>query len=117
MPPNTQGVAALSMLNILESHNLAGMGPNSADALLLEIECYELAVYDLQHVGDPRAVTAPVKGMLDKVYGAHRAALIDPRTANCKPAPSSPPSSDLFFFTVVDREGIISFPIQSLFRT
>ena len=27
MPPNTQGVAALSMLNILERYNLASMGP------------------------------------------------------------------------------------------
>src|SRR5262249_20133850 len=43
MPPNTQGVAALSMLNILESYNLASTGPESADTLHTEIECYKLA--------------------------------------------------------------------------
>jgi gamma-glutamyltranspeptidase/glutathione hydrolase len=117
MPPNTQGVAALSMLNILERYNLASMGPAGVDMLHTEIEAYKLAAQDLKFVGDPRAVNVPVKGILDKAYAVQRAALIDPQKANCKPAPSQPESSDTMYLAVVDKDGNIASVIQSLSRT
>ena len=118
MPPNTQGVAALSMLNIMEAYPVASMGPASAETLHVEIESHKLAVQDLRrYVGDPREVKAPVKGMLSKVYAAHRAALIDPLKANCDPKAGEPESGDTMYLTVVDREGNIASVIQSLSRT
>jgi len=82
-----------------------------------EIEAYKLAAQDLKFVGDPRGVTVPVKGILDKAYAVQRAALIDPQKANCKPAPSQPESSDTMYLAVVDRDGNIASVIQSLSRT
>jgi gamma-glutamyltranspeptidase / glutathione hydrolase len=61
MPPNTQGVAALSMLNMMETFSLSSMGPASVDTLHTEIEGHKLAAEDLRrYVGDPRAVNIPV---------------------------------------------------------
>ena len=118
LPPNTQGVAALSMMNILESSPLASMGPASADTLHAEIEAHKLAAQDLgRFVGDPRAVKVPLKGLLDKAYAAERAALIDPRRANCNAAPGEPDPGDTMYLTVVDRDGNIASVIQSLSRT
>ena len=118
MPPNSQGVAALTMLNIMESFSLASMGPVSADTLHTEIEGHKLAAEDLRrYVGDPRAVKVPVKGLLDKGYAAQRAALIDLRRANCEPKPGEPESGDTMYLTVVDRDGNIASVIQSLSRT
>ena len=38
IPPNPQGIAALQMLNILETFNLSAMGHNTADYLHVHIE-------------------------------------------------------------------------------
>ncbi len=118
MPPNSQGVAALSMLNIMESFPLASMGLASAETLHTQIEAHKFAAQDLhRYVGDPRAVKVPVKGMLDKAYAAQRAALIDPQKAICDPKPGAPDSGDTMYLTVVDRDGNIASLIQSLSRT
>jgi gamma-glutamyltranspeptidase/glutathione hydrolase len=118
LPPNTQGVAALSMMNIMEVFPLASTGPASADTLHAQIESHKLAARDLgKYVGDPRAVKVPVKGLLDKVYAADRAALIDPRRATCDVPAGEPASGDTMYLTVVDREGNIASLIQSLART
>jgi gamma-glutamyltranspeptidase/glutathione hydrolase len=55
--------------------------------------------------------------MLDKSQASHRAALIDPRKANCEVAPGKPGAGDTMYLTVVDREGNIASVIQSLSRT
>jgi gamma-glutamyltranspeptidase/glutathione hydrolase len=55
LPPNGQGVAALSMLNIMEQFPMAQYGHNSADALHVMIEAKKLAYADMhKYVGDPR---------------------------------------------------------------
>ena len=46
LPPNTQGVAALQMLNILEAYDLKSMGFGSAEYLHLFIEAKKLAFED-----------------------------------------------------------------------
>jgi gamma-glutamyltranspeptidase/glutathione hydrolase len=118
LPPNTQGVAALSMMNIMETFPLASMGPASVDTLHAQIESHKLAAQDLgRYVGDPRAVKVPVKGLLDKAYGADRAALIDPQRANCNVTAGEPESGDTMYLSVVDRDGNIASVIQSLART
>ncbi len=54
LPPNGQGIAALSMLNIMENFPMASYGHNSVDALHVMIEAKKLAYADMVHyVGDP----------------------------------------------------------------
>ena len=118
MPPNSIGVTALSMLNMMESYSLASMGPLSADTLHTLIEAYKLAAQDTsRYVGDPRAVQAPVKGMIDKAYAARRASGIDPRKANCSSKPGEPEQGDTMYLAVADRDGNIASVIQSLSNT
>ena len=42
LPPNVQGIAALSMLNMLELVNVSALGHNSADLLHLSVEIKKL---------------------------------------------------------------------------
>jgi len=60
LPPNTQGVTTLEMLNILEGYDLKTMGFGSADALHVMIEAKKLAFEDrARSYGDPRFSQAP----------------------------------------------------------
>src|SRR5262249_32863764 len=118
MPPNSGGITALAMLNMLESYPMASMGPLTADTVHTQIEAYKLAAQDAaRYVGDPRAVRAPVKGMIDKAYAARRAAGIEPRKANCASKPGEPEQGDTMYLAVVDRDGNIASLIQSLSNT
>ena len=69
MPPNGQGVAALSMLNIMENFPLASYGHNSADALEVMIEAKKLAYADMiRYDGDPRFTPIPVRRCFRRVW-------------------------------------------------
>jgi gamma-glutamyltranspeptidase/glutathione hydrolase len=71
LPPNTQGIAALMMLNMMEHFPLAEYGFHSARALHVMIEAKKLAYADmLRYVGDVRFSRPPVGRMLDKTHGA-----------------------------------------------
>jgi gamma-glutamyltranspeptidase/glutathione hydrolase len=120
LPPNGQGVAALSMLNIMEHFPLGSYGHNSAEALHTMIEAKKLAYADMIHyVGDPRFTAVPVKEMLSKELGAERAKLIQPGHAACQVVPSalgeklSARGSETIYLSTVDKEGNIVSLIQS----
>jgi gamma-glutamyltranspeptidase/glutathione hydrolase len=114
LPPNGQGMAALEMLNIMETSAASPDGPLSIAELHKKIEAMKLAYADLgRYNADPRFAKIPVKGMLSKEYARVRAKLIDPRKANCDVAPGAPPFSDTTYLSVVDREGNIVSLIQS----
>jgi gamma-glutamyltranspeptidase/glutathione hydrolase len=82
IPPNSQGIAALVMLNILENFPLSDYGRGTAESLHVMIEAKKLAYADMQrHVGDPRFSGIPVEELLSKPYARERAGLIDPRRA------------------------------------
>jgi gamma-glutamyltranspeptidase/glutathione hydrolase len=67
LPPNGQGIAALSMLNIMEQFPLSDYGAGSALALHVMIESKKLACSDmLRYVADPKFTTVPVAGLLSK---------------------------------------------------
>ena len=83
LPPNSQGIAALEMLNIMETLPAGKGGPNTADELHRRIEAMKLAYSDLRYNGDPRFADIPVRGLLSKDYARKRAAAIDPAKANC----------------------------------
>jgi len=113
MPPNSQGVAALEMLNLMEQFDLHSYGLNSPRALHVQIEAKKLAYADLiRYIGDPKGSKLPVGGMLSKPYAAERAKLIDMEHANCEAGAGTPvPSAgDTIYLSVVDREGnMVSF--------
>jgi gamma-glutamyltranspeptidase/glutathione hydrolase len=114
LPPNGQGMAALEMLNIMETSAASPDGPLSIAELHKKIEAMKLAYADLgRYNADPRFAKVPVKGMLSKEYARERAKLIDPRKANCDVAAGAPPFSDTTYLSVVDREGNIVSLIQS----
>ena len=118
--PNTQGIAALMMLNIMERFPLGKYGFHSAKTLHVMIEAKKLAYADMLHyVGDPRFSTIPVPEMLNKRHATIRAALINPARANCAATPSefhsvtSRQGSDTTYISAIDHDGNIVSLIQS----
>jgi gamma-glutamyltranspeptidase / glutathione hydrolase len=116
LPPNGQGVAALSMLNLMEGFPLREYGTGSAEALHIMIEAKKLAFADLQrYVGDPKFSQVPVAGMISKDYARQRAALIDTNKANSRVEAGQPPRNggETTYLCVVDRDGNMVSYIQS----
>src|SRR5262249_27272093 len=69
LPPNSQGVAALQMLNIMGHFPLFNFSPRSVDVLHIQMEAQKLAYADLErYLGDPRFGKIPVSGLLSKEY-------------------------------------------------
>ena len=113
LPPNGQGLAALSMLNILENFDPAP--PFSSTELHRKIEAMKLAYADLKYVADTRVTKVPTQSLIAKPYAAQRAKLIKADRANCAvEAGTQSVSSDTTYFTVVDAEGNIASWIQSV---
>jgi gamma-glutamyltranspeptidase/glutathione hydrolase len=119
MPPNGQGIAALSMLNIMEQFPIAQWGHDSQKSLHVEIEAKKLAYADMRYyVGDPHASNIPVKQLISKKLAVRRAAQITDQ-AQCTVLPSdltgqlSHLSSDTTYLAVVDRDGNEVSLIQS----
>jgi len=115
MPPNSQGIAALEMLNLMENFTLGQFGPNSTRALHVMIEAKKLAYADLvPYIGDPKGAKLPVAGLIAKDYARERAKLIDMNKANCAAEPGAPSQGgDTIYLSVVDREGNMVSLIQS----
>ena len=113
LPPNGQGMAALEMLNIMETTPASADGPLSVTELHKKIEAMKLAYADLERYNaDPRFAKVPVTGLLSKEYAKERAKLIDPDRANCDVAYGTA-RSDTTYLTAVDRDGNIVSLIQS----
>jgi gamma-glutamyltranspeptidase/glutathione hydrolase len=116
LPPNTQGFAALEMLNIMETVPPSAMGPFSAPEMHERIEAMKLAYSDVhRYSADPHTYDAPVAQLLTKEYARKRAALIDPKRANCKVEAGDPIGSNTTYLTTVDKDGNIASWIQSVF--
>jgi gamma-glutamyltranspeptidase/glutathione hydrolase len=124
LPPNTQGIAALMMLNIMEQYPLGEYGLTSTKAMHVMIEAKKLAYADmLRYVADPKFSKVPVLPMLSKPQGKARAALIDPAKAACSVEPSKFDGltdcggGDTIYLSVIDRNGNIVSLIQSLYSS
>ena len=123
LPPNGQGIAALSMLNIMEQFPLSQYPHNSADALHVMIETKKLAYADMyKYVGDPRFTPVPVKEMLSKELAKKRASLIKMDKAACEVVPSDiekmldAHGNSTIYLSAIDKDGNIVSLIQSNFR-
>lgn len=118
MPPSSQGIAALEMLNIFAQFPLRSYSSRGTDELHTEIEAQKLAYADLRrYVADPRFAKVPVDGMLSLSYARERARQIDPAKARCDVAPGNPlpAAGDTIYLSVVDRDGNIVSLIESLY--
>ena len=116
LPPNGQGMAALEMLNLMETAPASPVGAFSPAEMHKRIEAMKLAYSDLRRYNaDPRTYDVPVAALLSKDYAKKRAALIHPAKANCEVAAGQPVGGDTTYLTVVDRDGNIASWIQSLY--
>lgn len=120
LPPNGQGIDALSMLNIMERFPMAQYGHNSVDALHVMIEAKKLAYADMyKYVGDPRFTSVPVKELLSKDLAEQRAKLIDMKKATCQVVPSeiaaqlNKMGNSTIYLSTIDKDGNIVSLIQS----
>lgn len=116
LPPNGQGIAALEMLNIMETFPLGqkDYGFGSTKALHAMIEAKKLAYSDLlRYIGDPRGQKLPVQSLVSKDWAAERAKLVDADHANCEVGGEARGAGDTTFLTVVDRDGNMVSLIQS----
>jgi len=130
LPPNTQGIVALQMLNILEGFDLKALGHNSAAYLHLLVEAKKIAFADREAwISDydsmPKEALAR---MLSKAYAAERRKEIDPQRAEQSYPPlrlSKPFAArfeipeargDTIYLTVADRDGNVVSLIQSIFE-
>ncbi len=118
LPPNTQGIAALQMLNILEAYDLKSMGYGSAEYLHLFIEAKKLAFEDrARFYADPQFAKIPLKGLLSKDYAARRRELIGDKAALQYPTdPKALEQGDTIYMTVADEAGNMVSLIQSNYR-
>ena len=129
LPPNTQGIVALEMLNILEGFDLKALGHNSAAYLHLLVEAKRIAFADRgRWLADPAAVPKDVlERLLSKDYAATRRREIDPQRAapDYKPlsatnaAPHEPPAArgDTIYLTAADKDGNVISLIQSIYES
>ncbi len=118
LPPNTQGIAALEMLNILEPYDLKSMGFGSPEYLHLFVEAKKLAFEDrARFYADPQFAKVPVGTLISKEYAAQRRKLIHDRAALEYPVDDkSLEHGDTIYMSVADEAGNMVSLIQSNYR-
>jgi len=121
LPPNVQGLAALEMLNIMETFPMGqkDWGFGSTNALHTMIEAKKLSYADLlKYIGDPRKQKLPVATLLSKEWAAQRAKQIEANHANCESAAGEVAAgNDTTYLSVVDRDGNMVSLIQSNYES
>lgn len=116
LPPNGQGIAALQMLNILESFDLSSMGHNSADHLHVLTEAKKLAFEDrARFYADPDFHDMPLGALLSKDYAYERRQLITMNKAleEVDHGDAKLIEGDTVYLTVADEDGMMVSLIQS----
>jgi gamma-glutamyltranspeptidase/glutathione hydrolase len=114
IPPNTQGIAALMALNILEGFDIAKYPRESVESYHLQIEAMKLAFADIhRHVTDPQFMEVAVEHLLDKAYAAERRQLIGEQVISL--AQPGLPKGGTVYLAAADGELMVSF-IQSNYQ-
>jgi gamma-glutamyltranspeptidase / glutathione hydrolase len=119
LPPNSQGAAALEMLQILKGFDLKGMGAGSPDALTAMLEAKRLVYEDLaKWYADPAFAKIPTKELLSDAYAEKRRKLIDLTKANPNVEPGDPQlaQGDTINLSTADKDGMMVSLIQSNYR-
>ncbi|MDD2966836.1 MAG: gamma-glutamyltransferase [Desulfovibrionaceae bacterium] len=116
LPPSTQGMASLSILNILENYDLSAFKEGSAAYYHLLIEATKLAFAERDtYLTDPDFASIPVQELLSAQHGRELAACIRFDKALPPHAPLEP-KGDTCWFGVVDAQGNAVSMIQSIFH-
>jgi gamma-glutamyltranspeptidase/glutathione hydrolase len=116
LPPNTQGIAALQMLNILEGYDVRSLGHNTAEYLHLLVEAKKLAFADRgRHIADPDFYQAPLARLLSKDYARELRRQIDPKRSASGGSTVPRGGEDTVYLTVVDKDRNVVSLIESIF--
>lgn len=120
LPPNGQGIAALQMLNLLESAEMAEIGFGSPLHVHLFVEAKKLAFEDRARLyADPQFADIPVERLISKEYAAERLKLLDRNQAAARypvGLPHSLEEGDTIYLTVADSDRNMVSLIQSNYR-
>ena len=119
-PPNSSGILALEILNILERFEpppgarFGGHGWADAAWIHRQLEAAKLVYADREaHLADPAFSDVPLDRLLSKDYAAQLAARIDPRRADPAPPPARTLVGGTIYLAVVDAQGNAVSLIQS----
>lgn len=110
-PPSSGGFLIIQMLNMLEAHDLTGLGRGSSAYIHLLTEVQRRAYADrATHLGDPDFWDVPLTGLLSKPYARDRAASIDPdaATPSAEVSAGNPrefESAETGHYSIADRFG------------
>ena len=111
-PPNSSGVVALELLNVLEQFEPPGpeaFGPAGVTDprwIHLGIEASKLAMADRDaHLTDPDFADIPVERLISKAHAAALAARVDPDRASAPPRARSPIGGGTIYLAAVDGDG------------
>lgn len=118
LPPNTQGLAALQMLKLLQGRDLRSYSAPGAEAIHLMVEAKKLAFEDrARFYADPDFSPAPMAELLADAYCAARAALISDNAANqVRAGDPVLRRGDTVYLTTADSRGNMVSLIQSIFH-
>ncbi len=117
IPPNSQGLAALQLLNLLENFDLRHMGRESADFWHVMVEAKKLAFADrARYYADPVFAKVPVDQLLSKDYAKQRAELVDMEHAALGDSPGEVAAlnqKETTYLCTADASGMMVSLIQS----
>lgn len=120
LPPNGQGLAALQMLNVLETVDLRAAGFGSLPHLHYFVEAKKLAFEDRARLyADMQFARVPVQQLISKAYAAERARLLRPDVAARQypvGLPHALEDGDTIYLTVADKDRNMVSLIQSNYR-
>ncbi|MEX0780829.1 MAG: gamma-glutamyltransferase [Balneolales bacterium] len=129
-PPNTQGFAALQILNIIEGYDVASWGDGTIEYYHHLAEAVKLAFADRDAwLTDPNFADIPLQRLLSKEYARERRQQIKnnssmqmdkvasgiPTAANIG-QPGAGGGGDTCYFCAVDESGLSVSAIQSVFH-
>jgi gamma-glutamyltranspeptidase/glutathione hydrolase len=116
MPPNTQGIAALVALNIVEGCALPEMGHNSPEYLHSLIEAMKVALTDVRnHVADPQE-DIPLEDLLSKQRAENLRRQIAATARGYAAAIDDRDHTDTVYVAVVDEQRNAVSMISSIYK-
>jgi gamma-glutamyltranspeptidase/glutathione hydrolase len=118
MAANTQGLATLQMLSMIEQFDMREFGFQSPQSLHVQIEAKRLAYEDrARYYADPYFAKIPIDWLNSKDYAKQRAQLIRLDRILDPVYPGQAPShGDTTYFCTADKNGMMVSMIQSNFR-
>jgi gamma-glutamyltranspeptidase / glutathione hydrolase len=117
MPPNSSGILALMLLNIMQEFDVSALGHNSAQAIHLFVEAKKLVWADRdRYLADADANPLPTAQLISASHAAIRRGLIDRHRAATGAVPAHRfDQSDTVYLTVVDKDRNAVSLIESIF--